>query len=87
MHHPHHNSGNSFFAFLIGAVAGAVLGMLYAPKSGEKTREDLQKAAKRAKRELTEKAGDFRDRTKEFADNARQGAKEASEAFKRNMEK
>lgn len=36
---------NSFFALLTGMAAGAVLGLLFAPESGEKSREKIKKAA------------------------------------------
>lgn len=36
---------NSFFALLTGLAAGAILGVLYAPESGEKNREKIRKAA------------------------------------------
>lgn len=32
---------NGFFAFLLGGLIGAVLGLLYAPRSGEETRQML----------------------------------------------
>ena len=33
--------GNGGLVFLVGAVAGAVLGILFAPRSGEDTREQM----------------------------------------------
>ena len=37
---------NTFFFFFTGLAAGAVLGVLFAPESGEKSREKLKKAVK-----------------------------------------
>ncbi len=37
---------NTFFALMTGLAAGAVLGVLFAPESGEKSRGKLKKAVK-----------------------------------------
>ncbi len=61
-------------AFLVGGIVGAVFALLYAPKSGRKTRKDISRAAKRVKNDATELiedtiesinafAGDVKDRT------------------------
>jgi gas vesicle protein len=47
-------------AFLGGAVAGVVAGILLAPKSGEETRRDLKRYARRAEEEVLEKAKEAR---------------------------
>ncbi len=36
-------------AFLLGGLIGATVALLYAPKSGRETREDISKAARRIK--------------------------------------
>lgn len=43
-------------AFLGGAIAGAVAGILLAPKSGEETRRDVRAYARKAEEEVLEKA-------------------------------
>ncbi|HAH06071.1 MAG TPA: gas vesicle protein [Elusimicrobia bacterium] len=37
----HHNSSDTFIAFLLGGVVGAAVGVLLAPCSGEETRHKL----------------------------------------------
>jgi gas vesicle protein len=48
------------FAFLGGAVAGVVAGLLLAPKSGEETRRALKGYTRRAEEEVLEKAKEAR---------------------------
>lgn len=45
---------NTFFALMTGLAAGAVLGVLFAPESGEKSRKKLKKAVKSRLDELEE---------------------------------
>ncbi|MDO8356141.1 MAG: YtxH domain-containing protein [Nitrospirota bacterium] len=47
-------------AFIGGAVAGVVAGLLLAPQSGEDTRRDLKRYARRAEEEVLEKAKEAR---------------------------
>lgn len=47
-------------AFLGGAVAGVVAGLLLAPKSGEETRRALKEYARRTEEEVLEKAKEAR---------------------------
>jgi len=47
-------------AFLGGAVAGVVAGLLLAPKSGEETRRELKGYARKAEEEALEKAKEAR---------------------------
>jgi len=47
-------------AFLGGAMAGVVAGLLLAPKSGEETRRDLKGYARKAEEEALEKAKEAR---------------------------
>jgi gas vesicle protein len=66
------NGGMKFSYFLVGLGIGALAGILFAPKSGEETREYLRQKAEEGRdyaqkkaRELRERADDFIDRSKE----------------------
>ena len=68
------NVGSKVRFFLVGLGIGALVGILFAPKSGEETREYLsQKAdegrdyAQRKARELRERAEDLVERSKQVA--------------------
>ena len=85
-------------AFLGGAVAGVVAGILLAPKSGKETRRDLRGYARRAEEEVLEKAKEAREaldevieRGKHFVAEKRADVEAAikagREAMKERMEK
>ena len=87
-----------FFAFLGGAVAGAVAGILFAPKAGEQTRRELKAYARRTEEELIDKAKEARaaldeaiERGKSFVAEKRADVdaalKAGKEAMKERMEK
>jgi gas vesicle protein len=61
-----------FFAFLGGALAGAVAGILLAPKSGEETRRELRGYAKRTEEEVLEKAKEARTALDEMIEKGKQ---------------
>ena len=51
------SASNCFKALIVGGLIGAALGILYAPKSGEETREEIRKFAE----ELSAKAKKRKD--------------------------
>lgn len=59
------NSGKVMFAGLLGALAGAVGGILFAPKSGKKTRDDILRLANMVADELKTGAKDTEKKAKE----------------------
>ena len=52
-------------AAALGALAGGIAGILFAPKSGKETRGDIKKAVEKATVEIKEKADEVRDLTVE----------------------
>ena len=54
------NRNDSLFAFLLGAVVGAAIGLLYAPKTGKETRAHL----KRLGEDFVDSAEDFGEEVK-----------------------
>lgn len=54
-------AGNILLAFILGAVGGAALALLYAPASGRETRERLAEKAEEARARAAEAAAKGRD--------------------------
>ena len=81
------NTGSKVSYFLVGLGIGALIGILFAPKSGEETREYLSKKAEEGKeyaqqkaRELRERADDLIERSKEVATRQKESISAAVEA-------
>lgn len=55
------NRGDSFFAFLLGAVVGVAVGLLYAPRTGKETRAHLKQLGE----DFVDSAEDFGEEVKE----------------------
>jgi len=54
-------SGSVLLAFLLGAVSGAALALLYAPAAGSETREDLGERAREGRAKAAEAAAKGRE--------------------------
>ena len=54
-------AGSILLAFLLGAVSGAAVALLYAPQTGERTREYLGQKAREGQRRAAEYAEKGRD--------------------------
>jgi gas vesicle protein len=85
-------------AFLGGAIAGAVAGILLAPQSGEETRRALKGYARKAEEEVIERAKEAREALDEVIERGKHfvaekkadveaAVKAGKEAMKQTMEK
>lgn len=81
------NVGSKVTYFLVGLGVGALVGILFAPRSGDETREFLSKKAdegrdyaQRKARELRERADDLIERGKEVAARQKDSLSAAVEA-------
>lgn len=92
------NVGSKVTYFLVGLGVGALVGILFAPKSGDETRDFLSKKAdegrdyaQRKARELRERADDLIERGKEVAskgkDSITAAVEGAREAYRREASK
>ncbi len=79
--------GNSFLWFLAGLGVGALVGVLYAPRSGNETREALRSRAEEGReyvrnraREVREQAGDWVDRGREVLNQQKEQFRSAYDA-------
>ena len=78
------NVGSKVSYFLVGLGVGALMGVLFAPKSGEETREYLSKRAddgrefaQKKARELRERAEEMIERSKEIMSRQKEGISSA----------
>jgi gas vesicle protein len=62
------NNGNSFMWFIAGLGLGALVGVLYAPKSGRETREQLLDAAGDSREGATKRARDVQKQADEWVE-------------------
>jgi gas vesicle protein len=83
------NAGSKVSFFLVGLGIGALVGILFAPKSGEETREYLTSKADEGRdfaqkkaRELRERAEDLIERSKEIMARQKDSLSSAVEAGK-----
>ncbi len=83
------NAGSKASFFLVGLGIGTLLGILFAPKSGEETRDYLnskadegREYAQRKARELRERADDLIERSKEIMSRQKDSISAAVDAGK-----
>ena len=76
------NVGSKVSYFLVGLGVGALVGVLFAPKSGEETRKFLSDKADDGREFVKERARKAREQASDLVDRGREVAKQQKEQFK-----
>jgi gas vesicle protein len=76
------NSSNSFVWFLAGMGLGALVGVLYAPRSGTETREVLRARAEEGRDYVRTRARDVRGQASEWVDRGREAVNQQKDQFR-----
>jgi gas vesicle protein len=74
--------GNSFGWFLAGIGIGAVVGVLYAPRSGDETREVLLSKAQEGGERVREQARKAKEQTEGWVDRGREAVNQQKEQLR-----
>src|ERR1700688_2107838 len=75
-------NGNSFLWFLAGVGIGAVAGVLYAPRSGDETRQALRSRAEDSREFVRDRARQGRGEAASWADRGREVLNQQKEQFR-----
>jgi gas vesicle protein len=84
---PKDNSGTVMVAFVIGALTGAAVALLFAPATGEETREFLGQKAREGKAKAREAMDQGRDYYNSQRDNLVTAVESGRDAFQRARER
>jgi gas vesicle protein len=80
------NGGNSFMWFVAGLGLGALLGVLYAPRSGEETRESLRLKAEEGRDYLATRGRQARQQAEQWAERGREAVSRQKEQLSAAVE-
>lgn len=79
--------GDTIGAFLIGVAVGAVIGILYAPQSGEETRKFISEKGSQTVDELNHKVNHLREQLEKLSKEVSKTTKEIIEKMSNKLEK
>jgi gas vesicle protein len=77
------DSGNAIAWFVAGAATGAVLALLYAPKTGKDTRKLLHRTSREGRQAVEESGKEIMDKGRDLYDRGRRIADDAADLFER----
>ena len=80
------NTGSKVSYFLVGLGIGALVGILFAPKAGEETREFLAQKAEEGKEYAQKKARELRERAEDLVDRGKNVAARQKESLSAAVE-
>jgi gas vesicle protein len=80
------NTGSKVSYFLVGLGIGALVGILFAPRSGEETREVLAQKAEEGKEYAQKKARELRERAEDLVDRGKHVAMRQKESLSAAVE-
>lgn len=80
------DSSNGFLWFLAGLGIGAAVGVLYAPKPGRETREDILRAAEDGRDLVRDRARQYRNQAGEWVDRGKDVVSQQKEQFRSAFE-
>jgi len=78
-------AGSGVALFLLGAAVGAGLALLFAPQSGEETRAQIRRGARRVKRKARDLADSGREMVDDLQRQGRAAAKDARAALEERL--
>lgn len=78
--------GDTGSAFIVGLALGAGIALLFAPRSGEETRRELKRHARRAAGAARDAAGDLSETVVDRYEQAKRGVEDRIEAARRALE-
>ena len=81
------NSGSVMVAFIVGAVTGAAVALLFAPASGEETREFLGERAREGREKARQAMDQGRDYYARQRENVSSAVERGREAFQQARER